>query len=137
MATDNSRGQGDARGHYAGVDVMNSATMDRFRVMIVMDYMSKAQEKKVLKNTVPGMTDLLAKKMIEVAWRVRAGYSAGDLSETLSMRPLIEWAEKAILTRDIMGSLKITMLNKIESESERQEITAYVQSVFGSLLEEK
>jgi hypothetical protein len=99
--------------------------------------MSKAQEKKVLKNTVPGMTDLLAKKMIEVAWRVRAGYSAGDLSETLSMRPLIEWAEKAILTRDIMGSLKITMLNKIESESERQEITAYVQSVFGSLLEEK
>jgi len=136
-ASDNTRGQGDSRGHYSGTDVMNSATMDRFRVMVVMDYMDRKLEKKVLKNTVPGVTDLLADKMLNVAARVRAAYSAGDLSDTLSMRPLIEWAEKAILTHDIMGSLTMTMLNKIESESERKEIESYVQASFGGLLNEK
>jgi cobaltochelatase CobS len=134
VASDNTCGQGDSKGHYAGTDVMNSATMDRFRVMIVMDYMSKGQEKRVLMDTVPGCTDMLASKMIDVAIRTRAAYAAGDLSETLSMRPLIEWAEKAVLTRDILSSLQLTLLNKIDSESERLEIKTYVQTVFGSLL---
>ena len=134
VATDNTRGQGDSRGHYAGTDVMNSATMDRFRVMIVMDYMSKAQERKVLKTTVPGVNDKLASMLIEVATKVRTAYSAGDISETLSMRPMIEWAEKVVLTHNIMKSLEVTFLNKIESDSERQEIQSYVQAIFGSLL---
>lgn len=133
-ASDNTRGQGDVRGHYAGTDVMNSATMDRFRVMISMDYMSEKQELTVLKNTVPGCTDRLGQLLIQVAKKTRAGYACGDLSETLSMRPLIEWAEKCVLTKDVTGALTTTFLNKIDSESERNEIISYVQSVFGSLL---
>ncbi len=135
VATDNTRGQGDTRGHYAGTDVVNSATMDRFRVMIVMNYMTKAAEKQVLMDTVPQCTDLLAGLMIDVATKVRAAYDAGDMSETLSLRPLIEWAEKAVFTKDIMGALEYTMLNKIDSDSERQEIISYVKTVFGSLLD--
>lgn len=134
VATDNTRGQGDSRGHYAGTDVMNSATMDRFRVMIVMDYMSKDEERKVLKKTVPGMTSKMATMMLDVAKRVRASYASGDLSETLSMRPMIEWAEKTMFTRDILGSLQATFINKIESDSERNEVTSHVQAVFGSYL---
>lgn len=134
FASDNTRGQGDARGHYAGTDVMNSATMDRFRVMIHMDYMNKPQELKVLQKTVPGITAKLSGMLIDVAAKTRAGYSSGDLSETLSMRPLIEWAEKCVLTKDILGALHVTFLNKIDSESERTEIISYVQQVFGSLL---
>ena len=134
VATDNTRGQGDSRGHYAGTDVMNSATMDRFRVMIHMDYMDKDQEKEVLKNTVPGITDKMASMMLDVAARVRASYAKGDLSETLSMRPLIEWAEKTMWTRDIMKSLDTTFINKIESDSERAAVTSDVQAVFGSKL---
>jgi len=134
VATDNTRGQGDSRGHYAGTDIMNSATMDRFRVMVVMDYMPKAQEIKVLQDTVPGVNKKFASMLVDVATKVRKAYSAGDLSETLSMRPMIEWAEKAVLTHDIMQSLEVTFLNKIESESERQEIQSYVQAVFGALL---
>lgn len=137
VASDNTRGQGDSRGHYAGTDVMNSATMDRFRVMVVMDYMDAASEIKVLMNTVPGCTNMLASKMLDVAKKVRASYAQGDLSETLSMRPLIEWAEKAVWTRDVLGSLHTTMLNKIDSDSERATVVAFVQAVFGSLLTSK
>jgi MoxR-like ATPase len=133
VATDNTRGQGDSRGHYAGTDVMNSATMDRFRVMVMMDYMDKKAEIKVLKNTVPGVNDKLAGLMVDVATRVRASYAAGDLSETLSMRPLIEWAEKTVWTRNILRSLQTTFINKIESASERSEVESHVQAVFGSL----
>lgn len=137
VASDNTRGQGDTRGAYAGTDVMNSATMDRFRVMIVMDYMDRAQEIKVLKNTCPGATDLLCEKVLDVAAKVRASYAAGDLSETLSMRPLIEWVEKCIFTKDIMKSLEVTMLNKIDSDSERSQVVGFVQAIFGSLLKVK
>lgn len=137
VASDNTRGQGDSRGHYAGTDVINSATMDRFRVMIVMNYMTRAKEIEVLKNTVPGCTNLLAEKLIDVAVKVRTAYEANDISETLSMRPLIEWAEKAVFTQDVMGALEMTLLNKIDSDSERKEIISYVQTVFGSLLEKK
>jgi len=137
IASDNTRGQGDTRGAYAGTDVMNSATMDRFRVMIVMDYMERKQELMVLKNTVPGATDLLCEKVLDVAAKVRASYQAGDLSETLSMRPLIEWIEKCVFTRDVMKSLEVTMLNKIDSDSERSQVISFVQAVFGSLLKAK
>ena len=137
IASDNTRGQGDTRGAYAGTDVMNSATMDRFRVMVVMDYMDRKQELMVLKNTVPGATDLLCEKVLDVAAKVRASYQAGDLSETLSMRPLIEWIEKAVFTRDVMKSLEVTMLNKIDSDSERSQVISFVQAIFGSLLKAK
>lgn len=134
FCSDNTNGTGDTSGKYAGTNVLNSAFIDRFMTMLEIKYMDPETELKVLQANFPMMQPKLGKLMIKVANQIREGYRKGELSETLSLRGILEWTAKALLTRDVIESLRITHLNKTDSESEKAEIISYVQANFGSLI---
>ena len=50
IVADNTNGAGDETGQYAGTHQANAALVNRFRRMVKVDYMSKAQEAKALVN---------------------------------------------------------------------------------------
>jgi MoxR-like ATPase len=50
VVADNTNGAGDETGQYAGTHQANAALVNRFRRMVRVDYMSKAQEAKALVN---------------------------------------------------------------------------------------
>lgn len=47
---DNTNGSGDDTGQYAGTNQSNAALVNRFKVMVRVDYLSKAQETRALQN---------------------------------------------------------------------------------------
>jgi MoxR-like ATPase len=50
VVADNTNGSGDDTGQYAGTNQANAALVNRFKAMVRVDYLSKAQETKALKN---------------------------------------------------------------------------------------
>jgi len=91
LATANTLGHGDETGLYAGTNVLNEATLDRF-VVLRVEYPKPEQEVKILLEK--GQIDLaIVKSFVEVARLVRNGYGANECYCTLSTRRLITWCK--------------------------------------------
>lgn len=90
FATANTIGRGDDSGLYAGTNVLNEATLDRF-VVEACDYPSAAVEAKIVSEKA-GMDKELAKELVKVAGYVRAGFGKQECFCTFSTRRLIAWA---------------------------------------------
>jgi MoxR-like ATPase len=50
VVADNTNGSGDDTGQYAGTNQANAALVNRFKAMVRVDYLSKSQETKALRN---------------------------------------------------------------------------------------
>lgn len=89
FATDNTNGRGDGTGLYAGTHAMNEANLDRF-AMIQCGYLSPATEEAVLvaKTQLPAVW---AKRLVEIATLIRAGFDKAEVYCTLSTRQLLAW----------------------------------------------
>ena len=91
LATANTLGHGDETGLYAGTNVLNEATLDRF-VVLKVDYPLPEQEAKILLEK--GQVDpQIVKMLVETARLVRNGYSGNECYCTLSTRRLITWCK--------------------------------------------
>ena len=86
VAADNTRGQGDETGRYAGTDIVSSAMLDRFSFMEKMDFMAESIEADILAKLIDVETaDLLA----EFAARLRTAVADGDIEEPISHRRMV------------------------------------------------
>jgi cobaltochelatase CobS len=85
-ATANSRGQGDEFGVYAGVRPMNAAMLDRFGVMIEVDYLGEDEEEQFLTRAYSGIAADIVKQVVTFAKLVRDAFRNGEISLTLSPR---------------------------------------------------
>lgn len=97
FATANTLGRGDSSGLYAGTNMLNEATLDRFVVMNC-GYPVEGVESKVLSDKT-GISREVATRMVQVANLVRSGVSKNEAFCTFSTRRLLAWA---LLTRQLV-----------------------------------
>lgn len=130
VVTDNTRGLGDDRGTFAGTNIQNTASLDRFGTVIHLGYLSRHHEIEILRSKFPGLTEKLAGKMVQFAGKVRGGYEQEELSLTMSPRTLLNWTKKALYLEDVETALQIVWVEKLPNDAEREAAKGIYKAVF-------
>ena len=138
FATANTVGLGDTTGLYPGTLQLNQAQLDRWNVVVTLNYVAPEAEQNIVLAKVPVFENELGKKevekMVSLAGLTREGFAAGDLSTVMSPRTVITWAENRVIFDDDRAfAFRVTFLNKCE-ETERPIVAEYYQRVFGEEL---
>lgn len=132
FATTNTLGLGDNSGLYYGVQPINQGQMDRWNIVVSLNYLSEDEEQKIILAKVPSLKKdkAMLHQMVSMAKLTREGFKAGDISSVMSPRTVITWAENHEIFNDIQLAFKLTFLNKCD-ESERSILAEYYQRCFG------
>ncbi len=135
FATANTVGLGDTSGLYHGTQAINQGQMDRWNMVVALNYLPAATEVQIVTSKVPGLDDKTAADMVRVADLTRKGFIGGDISTVMSPRTVIGWAQNAAIFNDVGFAFRLTFLNKCD-ETERVLVAEYYQRVFGKELPE-
>jgi len=135
FATANTVGLGDTSGLYHGTQQINQGQMDRWNIVVTLNYLPAATEAKVILSKVPDAGDQTVENMIKVADLTRQGFINGDISTVMSPRTVISWAQNAAIFKNIGFAFRLSFLNKCD-EAERMLVAEYYQRVFGEDLPE-
>ena len=133
FATANTVGLGDSTGLYHGTQQINQGQMDRWQIVSCLNYLSVELETKVVLSKVPELNNKkgteVVKNMIELANLTREGFKNGDISNLMSPRTVISWAENYQIFSDLASSFELSFLNKCD-ETEKPIISEYLQRCF-------
>jgi cobaltochelatase CobS len=138
FATANTVGLGDATGLYHGTQPLNQGQMDRWNIVVTLNYLAHDREVDVVLarcpeyRTAKGREEVSA--MVALANLTRRGFADGDLSTVMSPRTVVTWAENATLFHDVGLAFKLTFLNRCD-EDERAIVAEYYQRSIGYDLE--
>ena len=139
FATANTVGLGDTSGLYHGTQQINQGQMDRWNVVVTLNYLPAAVEAQIVLAK-SGEYDHAGGKaevdrMVKVAELTRQGFMNGDISTVMSPRTVITWAQNALIFDDVGFAFRLSFLNKCD-EAERALVAEYYQRVFGKDLPE-
>lgn len=139
FATANTVGLGDTTGLYHGTQQINQAQMDRWSIIVQLNYLSHDQECGIVLSKNKSFRDAAGKKvisnMVRLADLTRNAFMVGDLSTVMSPRTVITWAENATIFNDVGLAFRMTFLNKCD-ELERALVAEFYQRCFGEELPE-
>ncbi|WP_394209141.1 AAA family ATPase [Enterovibrio calviensis] len=140
FATANTVGLGNLQGLYHGTQVLNQAQIDRWNLVVTLNYLEpKAEAKIVLARAPSNNTERgrkLVAQMVELANLTRQAFSTGDTSTLMSPRTVITWAENCEIFTDPKVAFHLTFLNKCD-EAEWPIINELYQRCFNEeILEE-
>ena len=139
FATANTIGLGDTTGLYTGTQQINQAQMDRWNIVITLNYLSLEKEMEIILAKNKNLNNTKGKEkvanMIKVASLTRKGFMAGDISTVMSPRTVLFWAENSEIFKDTGYAFRVTFLNKCE-DVEKNIIAEYYQRCFGEDLPE-
>jgi len=140
FATANTVGLGDTSGLYHGTQQINQGQMDRWNIVVTLNYLAHNTEVDIVLAKSPNYQTAEGKKtiaaMVRVADMTRNAFINGDLSTVMSPRTVITWAENAaIFGGDIGFAFRVTFLNKCD-ELERPTVAEFYQRCFGEELPE-
>jgi cobaltochelatase CobS len=139
FATANTVGLGDATGLYHGTQPINQGQMDRWNIVVSLNYLEQDAEVAIVLAKVPdydtGEGRERARAMVKLAELSRTGFMNGDISTVMSPRTVITWAENDRIFNDLEFSFRVTFLNKCD-ELERAIIAEYYQRCFAKELPE-
>src|SRR5581483_10044776 len=139
FATSNTVGLGDTTGLYHGTQQINQGQMDRWNVVVTLNYLPHDTEVDIVLAKAPTFQTVEGRKtissMVRVADMTRNAFIAGDLSTVMSPRTVITWAENAAIFNDIGFAFRVTFLNKCD-ELERPTVAEFYQRAFGEELPE-
>jgi cobaltochelatase CobS len=115
VGTANTNGMGDDSSLYlAGTNVQNFSFLNRWKTVIQIEYISSADEIKVLENMFP---DAHAKQhivqVVKVLSAVREAFKAGSMSMPLTTRDGINWMEKISRVPLPMKAARYSFLDKL------------------------
>jgi cobaltochelatase CobS len=133
FATTNTVGLGDSSGLYHGTQPINQGQMDRWNIIVQLNYLSQEEEiaivlaKSASYNNTKGKATI--KQMVTMANLTREGFRNGDISVVMSPRTVIAWAENARIFDDVDLAFRLTFLNKCD-ETEKPLIAEYYQRCF-------
>ncbi len=138
FSTANTVGLGDTTGLYHGTQQINQGQMDRWSIVVTLNYLPHAEETAIVMAKLgTDSHDSAAKKQIEsmvaLADLTRAGFINGDLSTVMSPRTVITWAENTKIFNDVGFAFRLTFLNKCD-EAERPTVAEYYQRCFNAEL---
>jgi cobaltochelatase CobS len=129
----NTVGQGDDTGRYSGTNVQNNASIDRFQTTIKLDYLDANHEVRVIEDSVPGLVNGMAQKMVSFANLVRTACNQNTINLTMSPRTLINWGEKVATFGDVRRALLLAFANKLR-DTDRKIVGEFYTKVFGGSL---
>ncbi len=138
FATANTVGLGDATGLYQGTQPLNQGQMDRWNIVVTLNYLAHDREVDVVLarcpeyRTAEGRATVGA--MVALATLTRRGFADGDLSTVMSPRTVVTWAENTTLFQDQGLAFRLTFLNRCD-EDERALVAEYYQRCVGTELE--
>jgi cobaltochelatase CobS len=135
FATTNTVGLGDTSGLYHGTQAINQAQMDRWNIVVALNYLAPEVEQQIVKSKTPATDDKLIADMVKVAELTRQGFINGDISTVMSPRTVITWAQNAAIFGSTGFAFRLSFLNKCD-EAERTLVAEYYQRVFGEDLPE-
>ncbi|WP_370183504.1 cobaltochelatase subunit CobS [Alteriqipengyuania sp.] len=135
FATANTVGLGDTSGLYHGTQQINQGQMDRWNVVVGLNYLPAETEQEIVTAKVPEVEKKTIADMVKVADLSRQGFMNGDISTVMSPRTVITWAQNTAIFKDIGFAFRVSFLNKCD-EAERMLVAEYYQRVFGDDLPE-
>jgi cobaltochelatase CobS len=135
FSTANTVGLGDTSGLYHGTQAINQGQMDRWNIVVGLNYLPEETEQAIVSAKSPETKKDTVAKMIRVAELTRQGFIGGDISTVMSPRTVITWAQNAAIFNDVGFAFRLTFLNKCD-EAERMLVAEYYQRVFGEELPE-
>ena len=139
FATANTVGLGDTTGLYHGTQQINQGQMDRWSIVVSLNYLPHAQESDIVLAKVKSYDTEEGRQrvsnMVRVADLTRNAFINGDLSTVMSPRTVITWAENAEIFDDVAFGFRISFLNKCD-ELERGLVAEFYQRCFGEDLPE-
>jgi cobaltochelatase CobS len=139
FATANTIGLGDTSGLYHGTQQINQGQMDRWNIVVTLNYLHHDTEVEIVLAKAPTYQTAEGKKtiaaMVRVADMTRNAFINGDLSTVMSPRTVITWAENAAIFGDVGFAFRVTFLNKCD-ELERATVAEFYQRAFGEELPE-
>ncbi len=134
FATANTVGLGDTSGLYHGTQQINQGQMDRWSIVVSLNYLQHDREVDIVAAKAPSYRDVegreLLSKMVRVADLTRNAFINGDLSTVMSPRTVIMWAENTEIFNDIGFAFRVTFLNKCD-EAERSIVAEFYQRCLG------
>jgi cobaltochelatase CobS len=135
FATANTVGLGDTSGLYHGTQAINQGQMDRWNIVVGLNYLPAPVENQIVRSKVPQMDEKQIADMVKVADLTRQGFINGDISTVMSPRTVITWAQNTEIFKDVGFAFRLSFLNKCD-ETERMLVAEYYQRVFGTELPE-
>ena len=140
FATTNTIGLGDTSGLYHGTQQINQGQMDRWSLVVTLNYLPHDDEVNIVLAKVKSFATSEVKRqqvsnMVRVAELTRASFVNGDISTLMSPRTVITWAENADIFQNVGLAFRLTFLNKCD-ELERPVVAEFYQRAFGEDLPE-
>ncbi|MDX5360133.1 MAG: cobaltochelatase subunit CobS [Alphaproteobacteria bacterium] len=139
FATANTVGLGDTTGLYHGTQQINQGQMDRWNIVVTLNYLPHDAETGIVLAKNPSYDTDEGRKtisaMVRLADLTRTAFINGDLSTVMSPRTVITWAENARIFGDVAFAFRVTFLNKCD-ELERATVAEFYQRCFGKELPE-
>jgi len=130
IATANTLGYGDDSGLYAGTGPMNEALLDRFGVVLRVDYPMRDDEIKIL-TARTAVDEKWATGMVSIANSVREAQRNHTTLVSMSPRRLVMWAAMAKRMNSVHKAAKLAVTNKLPPD-DSQFIAGLIQRTFGS-----
>ena len=134
FATANTVGLGDTTGLYHGTQQINQGQMDRWNIVVQLNYLAHDDEMNIMLAKFPALDNAKGKdmvdKMVRLADMTREGFINGDLSTVMSPRTVLSWIENTLIfdgNRDL--AFQLSFLNRCD-ETERPIIAEYYQRCF-------
>lgn len=135
FATSNTVGLGNLNGLYHGTRLLNHAQLDRWDMIVSLNFLDLDVERSIVEARVPELDDREAvNAMLSLAHLTRNGFKAGDLSTLMTPRTVISWAENIVIFKDISLAFRLTFLNRCD-DAEKSIVAEYFQRCFDSDLE--
>ncbi len=129
FAIDNTNGRGDETGLFAGTNILNEATLDRFGTVIKYNYPSTETQRKIIVAK-SGIEYDLATKLVDVAKKIRESFANEECYCTFSTRRLISWSKKIKKFGDVRKAAEVSVLGKLSMEDEKF-VRSIMQRFFG------
>lgn len=132
VATGNTNGLGDETGLYASTAVQSFATMNRFQMFLVVDYMGQDDEIMLLTKRYPRILHQHCHDMVKFANAVRDGFKGGTMQVVLSTRQLVNWGQWLMMTGNMKMSYNLAFGNQLGREDKKVCGELY-QHIFGQM----
>jgi len=101
-------------GRYGGTKTLNEALLDRFPIVVRMDYLGEDQEVEAVMAQSGSRDEATVRKMVRMANDVRGAIRNEKVFGAFSTRRVIDWA-RMTLSFDVRESARYTVLSKLSS----------------------
>ncbi len=119
VATDNTKGMDSGmNAMYQGRMNQDASLLDRFQVMLEIDYLPANVESKLLRDKT-GLSKKSTDAIAKLGGKIRTAISNDELYCTFSTRQTLAFASYLAKTNDVDRAARVTILNRLDPESKR------------------